>query len=311
MSDRATNIEMEDMLSSVKRLIKDGAAEAAPDTPVSADRLVLTDALRVAVPEDQPAHTPTSEDETRSLQEPASEAGPLEAAEPESEAETDNISPPPLFLRSQQNAEAASSLEATIAELEAAVGASDEEWEPDGSEMTVAAEEADDQNEPAEVAEKPPQTNNEVSELSPDAATDIWQGQTPEQEAQPAVASDEPQSAAKEVASLEDEITATATASMTAAVATEVSEALSGEVDAASAAAVAPEPQPASVAETEDTQPDAAEGDWVMDEDMLRAVVAEIVREELQGPLGERITRNVRKLVRREIYRILETRGAS
>ncbi|OJI93691.1 hypothetical protein LY10_02146 [Planktotalea frisia] len=43
----------------------------------------------------------------------------------------------------------------------------------------------------------------------------------------------------------------------------------------------------------------------VLDEDMLRDMVAEIVRQELQGPLGERITRNVRKLVRREIYRAL------
>jgi len=31
------------------------------------------------------------------------------------------------------------------------------------------------------------------------------------------------------------------------------------------------------------------------------------VRSELQGALGERITRNVRKLVRREIYRVLSS----
>ena len=37
----------------------------------------------------------------------------------------------------------------------------------------------------------------------------------------------------------------------------------------------------------------------------LRELVAEIVREELQGGLGERITRNVRKLVRAEIQRAL------
>jgi hypothetical protein len=34
-------------------------------------------------------------------------------------------------------------------------------------------------------------------------------------------------------------------------------------------------------------------------------MVSEIVRQELQGALGERITRNVRKLVRREIQRAL------
>lgn len=42
-----------------------------------------------------------------------------------------------------------------------------------------------------------------------------------------------------------------------------------------------------------------------LDEDSLRELVADIVREELQGALGERITRNVRKLVRREIHRAL------
>ncbi|WP_147124283.1 hypothetical protein [Shimia ponticola] len=43
----------------------------------------------------------------------------------------------------------------------------------------------------------------------------------------------------------------------------------------------------------------------VIDEAMLRDLVADIVRQELQGELGERITRNVRKLVRREINRAL------
>jgi len=45
--------------------------------------------------------------------------------------------------------------------------------------------------------------------------------------------------------------------------------------------------------------------DQVIDEAALREMVSEIVRAELQGALGERITRNVRKLVRREIHRAL------
>lgn len=45
--------------------------------------------------------------------------------------------------------------------------------------------------------------------------------------------------------------------------------------------------------------------DQLMDEEALRDLVSEIVRAELQGALGERITRNVRKLVRREIHRAL------
>ena len=42
-----------------------------------------------------------------------------------------------------------------------------------------------------------------------------------------------------------------------------------------------------------------------LDEETLRRIVAEVVREELQGALGERITRNIRKLVRREIRLVL------
>ena len=41
------------------------------------------------------------------------------------------------------------------------------------------------------------------------------------------------------------------------------------------------------------------------DEEALRGLVRDMIRQELQGVLGERITRNVRKLVRREIQRAL------
>jgi len=43
------------------------------------------------------------------------------------------------------------------------------------------------------------------------------------------------------------------------------------------------------------------DGDSFVDEEALRELVAEVVREELQGEMGVRITRNIRKLVRREI----------
>lgn len=41
--------------------------------------------------------------------------------------------------------------------------------------------------------------------------------------------------------------------------------------------------------------------DSVLDEETLRDIIVDVVREELQGVLGQRITRNVRKMVRREI----------
>jgi hypothetical protein len=47
------------------------------------------------------------------------------------------------------------------------------------------------------------------------------------------------------------------------------------------------------------TFPDTDDG--IIDEEVLRDLISEVVRQELQGVLGQRITRNVRKLVRREI----------
>lgn len=74
--------------------------------------------------------------------------------------------------------------------------------------------------------------------------------------------------------------------------------------------------RPADVGAADDSGPEQEPEDWdeglslaesdtVIDEEALRDLVAELVREELQGPLGERITRNVRKLVRAEIARAL------
>jgi hypothetical protein len=53
--------------------------------------------------------------------------------------------------------------------------------------------------------------------------------------------------------------------------------------------------------------PDAAPAP-ILDEEALRAVVNRIVREELQGELGDRIGRNLRKLIRREMNQLAEER---
>lgn len=52
----------------------------------------------------------------------------------------------------------------------------------------------------------------------------------------------------------------------------------------------------------------AEAGEVVFDEAVLRDLVRDLIREELAGSLGERITRNVRKLVRAEIARALAVR---
>ncbi|MEJ6745382.1 MAG: hypothetical protein QNK98_01195, partial [Yoonia sp.] len=52
-------------------------------------------------------------------------------------------------------------------------------------------------------------------------------------------------------------------------------------------------------------------GGTAMDDADLRAMIVDVVRQELQGEMGERITRNVRKLVRREINNALTSKSFS
>ncbi len=67
-----------------------------------------------------------------------------------------------------------------------------------------------------------------------------------------------------------------------------------------------PRPEPEEVKLPDRTTSEISlPGEPILDEEALRDMVADIVRQELQGVLGERITRNVRKLVRREIQRAL------
>ncbi len=64
----------------------------------------------------------------------------------------------------------------------------------------------------------------------------------------------------------------------------------------------------------DESLPDApaqAEAPHALDEEHLREIVRAVLREELQGPMGERITRNIRKLVRAEIHRAILTRDPS
>ena len=75
-------------------------------------------------------------------------------------------------------------------------------------------------------------------------------------------------------------------------------------------------PEPVLLRDAEETEVTPANDASVdvgggIDDVALKEMVADIVRSELQGELGERITRNVRKLVRREIYRAMMTRDFS
>ncbi len=69
-----------------------------------------------------------------------------------------------------------------------------------------------------------------------------------------------------------------------------------------------PAPEPAAEAPPA-ARPDEAAAP--VDPDALRGLVAELVREELHGVMGERVTRNLRKLVRREVARAIASREAA
>lgn len=349
MSDPVTNVDIEDVLSSIRKLVSEGerartrdSVEAEPgadddtsEAESKPDRLVLTPAFRVSEPApdagadqddgsieaetatepaanaNQPQTAPMPSDqaavdrsgvetpdgswpelsddtaavesewgETRwndddiaaeaALEGWSEDPGSGDRTEAEAVAATvpadrqtaepdDGIATEEALVERDEPAEGSSRLtrlEATIAELEAAVGAEAEEFEPDGSEES-APETAFDW--PAATRPAPPVEVEMESEIE----------------------------AARDAAAAEREAPGSAT---------EPEPLQAPEVELASTAAA-----PAIDDDLEDWDHLGS----TIDDERLREIVAEIVREELQGSLGERITRNVRKLVRREIYRIL------
>lgn len=73
-------------------------------------------------------------------------------------------------------------------------------------------------------------------------------------------------------------------------------------------AAQIPSAAQAEPVETNATEAAASALAALPDDEATRLLVARLLREELQGDLGKQITRNVRKLVRSEILRVIETR---
>ncbi|MBL4812079.1 MAG: hypothetical protein JKX69_06930 [Rhodobacteraceae bacterium] len=214
-------------------------------------------------------------------------------------------------------------LEAKIAELEAVVGPEATQWPgsaplvditgADISEVVQAFEEVDEiasESPEAEDVAAPETENSAASETVEAEATNdaVWADieaelpdVKPELEAVQAAAEADGSTLAGQTA--QDE----ASAAVAAALMLGGQPAVSTQQDTATEA-------PAATEALAQAEPDD-DIDWgaevepgeeaVLDEEALRRIVSEIVREELQGALGERITRNVRKLVRREIYRAL------
>jgi len=360
MSDPVTNMEIEDVLSSIRRLVAEGdkakqeKKKEFGSVQAEAEKFVLTPSLRISEEEssesDAPmtleapvgfAAVPASEEEELAEQSASLKdvfAGELQVKpEVEPVAEGDEEVAEPSELEPVLEPETSrASLEATIAALEAAVTGSEDEFEPDGSEMAPVSSWG---NEVEEVVFD--SRRNDTEEPAPMEPLAL----TPEQAVSPiSIVEDAPEETAPDLAEeeaapepMEDDNAPepeVAVAAAAAAVTTgrifrvvpdttpenepEVDEPLETAVPQGTAAmyhgseAFAEEDHGDDLMEDEgelvapDDDIDGLLADGAtLDEELIRQVVAEVVKGELEGKLGETITRNVRRLVRREINRVL------
>lgn len=270
MSEAMTNREIEDVLTSIRRLV----AQEGPRA--EAGRLILTEELRVSAAVSMAAGLL---DPKSAVAVDGTEASALESHSEHAEAEPAVANPVLAPVTASLPEPDFGKLEATIAELEAAVSATGQGWEPEAG--------------PADA----PQSSN-VTDLY-GRLSFVHRSNEPD----PAASSTGLEASAKTGVS-ETEV---------AAAAVEGSPDLADRVIASlEPADVVPEVDDAAYADGFDDEPidaDLIEDESVMDEDMLRALVAQIVREELHGQLGERVTQQVRKLVRTEIAKALDDRS--
>ena len=373
MSNSVTNVEIEDVLSSIRRLVSDDAApKRAPDAQSEDDhaqqmgRLVLTPAQRVmesepqaqeAAPEpEQPDTQPIllteafkpseeSHDETHAEEHDQDD----HAEQPEDAAETSVISD----IIQEELAAALGEIEA---QREADSGdqsddyqdsAESDEWYEDDSEAEAAevlfedvAEDVAVEEAAEEAVSEPTDTEvwedeEDVGEISIDDVLNALPTHEEPEAEQPehAEETERAQSLEDKIAELEAMVSSRESEWATdiedegenAAYDRQFGEALPWEdasfssrpmaafenASVEEAAAMSAEPLTTEEPVAEDTadyveaaDTDADTGAYI-DEEMLRGMVTEIVRQELQGKLGERITRSVRKLVRQEIHRAL------
>lgn len=352
MSDPVTNVEIEDVLSSIRRLISNGdrlspsaePAAACPKEP--ANRLVLTPSLRVdeshgadrsgiTPPEDEP-HQIMSEPEQAAEHdidsndgsdgESARDEANVAAAEDDAHGEAANSdalqkADEDLSAQDEQaQDEPAQDHGATEPEGDIWLDAAENTSEPDADET---AQEEGSASKPAGQDET--QTGTEVDASAADDS------ETKYAAADASLSDLEAQAAEFEavVASRDDQwepdgesgdeyaggrVTPLSWGDTQDRLDEPDEEELSADPDWAEADDLASAQHEQSWAEGAMPIPPVEEwgddsglslDDAILDEDALRDMVSEIVRQELQGALGERITRNVRKLVRREIHRAL------
>ena len=293
MSDPVSNAEVEDVLSSIRRLVSEEKRTPSADAPEASDRLVLTPALRVA--DDTPVSDETEEH--------------IDHHE-HGDAATDNFETGEGEAATSENHE--DHAEHMVAQHE-----TDDAGDDHSSDDTYE-EHSDETHEPEQVEAEAAQDNTDTQhEQNDDTVVDLEAVEWPAQnmasihDAFEDLQTDEPAAEPRneenaEAASLSAKIEALETVIGKTDDQWEPDD--TGDSDYSGTEAPAMAWEETEVAEEPVAQNDAdifGAGDDFLDEDALRDLVSDIVREELQGALGERITRNVRKLVRREIHRAL------
>lgn len=307
--------EIEDVLASIRRLVAGPGARTAVATPTEGGyKLVLTPSLRVSDPDDPWVPiAPTAEDEAAAADDPdaADEAAwaladrltdPDEIADSAEEAVSDAIAEGlaadapwperdhPGFrakLTHLQNATAG-------AEFEAEAG--DADWPDAGADHALR-----------ELVHLRAQPEPEVvpePAIAPDAAP---MDELPSSDDATAVSAPEWADAAQDLPTQDTAAGTDAEAEAGDAMDTMPDAPQHGADDETSWSEAADD----LMQDDEDTVEDLGEAaspfsfpeaeDGILDEETLREIVSEVVRQELQGALGQRITRNVRKMVRREI----------
>jgi hypothetical protein len=316
MPDSMSNTEIEDVLSSIRRLVTEDHGPIQRQTAPSADKLVLTPALRI-----QPS--PSEVRPSFGASEPLR----LVAA----------LGPDPSGPPSHQAAAA----------LEAALQGHRDDWEPDGTEVVAStrwsvewdatiADEADapgrePRDAPVAEALKPPSSLAEAEEAPAGqgaAEDDIWDDFLAEHRSAPLLAAKQAEpwrparhrgaetdgvgagpveTASDRSAEPSADVAPNATAEPAVAMVLSDMDGEAEDDDSAWSASAPLDPQDARLDDglsgpaAEDVLPN-------LDEELLRDLIRDVLREELQGELGERITRNVRKLVRAELARALTAR---
>lgn len=256
MSEPLSSTEIEDVLSSIRRLVSEDmrplSRQLGGAGSVTSDKLILTPALRV-------------------VQEDLTEARPVFVAAPRL-----HLADPVAVADPEPSA-----LGLVVSSVGAAVDAQADEWEAEIGDVQPAAEyaaESWDSFDPDLVA---------ATELPRDLHGDADHFEIIKAGAVPAWAQHDSAEPADEDA---------------APVMQGTIEPDAVWADAAEASVIAELAEAPEQDEFLDANSDAA---MRFDEDVLRELVRDILREELAGKMGERITRNIRKLVRAEIARSL------